>query len=73
MREVGGSLYLEGPQACQHSEEGGLAAAIGPHDHDGLAVRHCEAELPHQSCAVRRVQGHPAPITHLTLQPPLST
>ncbi len=26
--------YLEGPEAGQDSEEGGLATAVGAHDHD---------------------------------------
>jgi hypothetical protein len=30
---VGGE-YLKGPEAGQDSEEGGLATAVGAHDHD---------------------------------------
>ena len=50
----------EGPQAAQDAEEGALAAAVGPHDHDAAPRRHLEAKLTHQGCAVRRIQGQPA-------------
>lgn len=32
--EGGGKIDLQGPEASQDAEEGGLAAAIGTHDHD---------------------------------------
>ncbi len=56
---VAGGEHLEGPEASQDPEEGGLAAAIRAHDHDGLPMRHSEAQLAYQSSAIWRVQRHP--------------
>ena len=59
IRETEGADH-EGPKASQHAEEGGFAAAVGAHDHDTPPWGDVKVELPHQGCAIRGVERHPA-------------
>lgn len=53
-------MHLQGPEACQHPEQAGLPAPVGPHNHAALTWGHLKGQLPHKPGAVWRVQGHPA-------------
>lgn len=50
---------LEGPEACKDTEEAGLAAAVGPHNHDGRAWWDFKGQVPHQGRAIWTVQCYP--------------
>lgn len=57
---VGRWADLEGPKACQDTEEAGFAAAVGSHDHDGGPWWNLKGQVPHQRRSIWTIQRYPA-------------